>query len=116
RALRMLGLVGLPDKVDAYPGELSGGQQQRVAIARAIVKQPPLLLCDEPTGSLDLVTGRQVLAALRDLARNGQHTVVVVTHNSEIARMADRILWLHSGAISKTETIESPVDASELDW
>jgi putative ABC transport system ATP-binding protein len=74
------------------------------------------LLCDEPTGSLDLVTGRQVLAVLSDLARNSQQTVVVVTHNSEISRMADRVLWLHSGAISKTEMIENPVNASELDW
>ena len=108
--------VGVGDVADRFPAQLSGGQQQRVAIARAIVKQPPLLLCDEPTGSLDLLTGRQVLAALSDLARNSQQTVIVVTHNSEIARMADRVLWLHSGAISKSEGIENPVDASELDW
>ena len=108
--------VGLGEVADRFPAQLSGGQQQRVAIARAIVKQPPLLLCDEPTGSLDLVTGRQVLAALSDLARNSQQTVIVVTHNSEIARMADRVVWLHSGAISKYETTENPVAASELDW
>ena len=116
RSRAALERVGVADVADRFPAQLSGGQQQRVAIARAIVKQPPLLLCDEPTGSLDLVTGRQVLAALSDLARNGQQTVIVVTHNSEISRMADRVLWLHLGAISKTEMIKSPVDASELDW
>ena len=120
RSRAALERVGLGEVADRFPAQLSGGQQQRVAIARAIVKQPPLLLCDEPTGSLDLITGRQVLAALSDLARNGQQTVpqtvILVTHNSEIARMADRVLWLHSGAISKTQMIENPVDASELNW
>jgi len=116
RSRAALDRVGIGEVADRFPAQLSGGQQQRVAIARAIVKRPPLLLCDEPTGSLDLVTGRQVLAALSDLAQNGWQTVVVVTHNSEIARMADRVLWLHSGAISKTEMNENPLDASELDW
>jgi putative ABC transport system ATP-binding protein len=116
RSRAALERVGVGEVADRFPVQLSGGQQQRVAIARAIVKQPPLLLCDEPTGSLDVVTGRQVLAALSDLARNGAQTVIVVTHNSEIARMADRVLWLHSGAISKTQVITTPADASELDW
>ncbi|WP_082977210.1 ABC transporter ATP-binding protein [Mycobacterium sp. 852002-50816_SCH5313054-b] len=116
RSAAALERVGLGDVADRFPGQLSGGQQQRVAIARAIVKRPPLLLCDEPTGSLDLVTGRQVLAALSDLARNAQQTIIVVTHNSEIARMADRVLWLHSGAIRKSEVVKAPVDAAELDW
>jgi putative ABC transport system ATP-binding protein len=116
RSRAALERVGVGEVADRFPAQLSGGQQQRVAIARAIVKRPPLLLCDEPTGSLDLVTGRQVLAALRDLARNSQQTVIVVTHNSEISRMADRVLWLHSGAISKSEVVKTPVDASELDW
>lgn len=116
RSRAALERVGVGEVADRFPAQLSGGQQQRVAIARAIVKQPPLLLCDEPTGSLDLVTGRKVLAALSDLARSSQQTVVVVTHNSEISRIADRVLWLHSGAISKTEMVKTPVDASELDW
>ncbi|KAA8965439.1 ABC transporter ATP-binding protein [Mycobacterium sp.] len=116
RSRAALQRVGVGEVADRFPAQLSGGQQQRVAIARAIVKKPPLLLCDEPTGSLDVVTGRQVLAVLSDLARNSRQTVVVVTHNSEIARMADRVLWLHSGAIAKTEVIDKPVDASELDW
>jgi putative ABC transport system ATP-binding protein len=116
RSRAALERAGVGEVADRFPGQLSGGQQQRVAIARAIVKRPPLLLCDEPTGSLDLVTGRQVLAALSDLARNSAQTVIVVTHNSEIARMADRVLWLHSGAISKSQKVNNPVDASELDW
>lgn len=116
RSAAALTRVGVGDVADRFPAQLSGGQQQRVAIARAIVKQPPLLLCDEPTGSLDLATGRQVLAALSDLARHGGQTVIVVTHNTEISRMADRVLWLHAGAISKNELIEIPLDASELDW
>ena len=108
--------VGLADLADRFPGQMSGGQQQRVAIARAIVKQPPLLLCDEPTGSLDLVTGRQVLALLRELTRDGRHTVVMVTHNSAIAGIADRVVWLHSGTISRQERVAAPVQAQDLDW
>ncbi|MDP7723713.1 ABC transporter ATP-binding protein [Mycobacterium sp. TY814] len=116
RSRSALERVGLGAAADRFPAQLSGGQQQRVAIARAIVKQPPLLLCDEPTGSLDVATGRQVLDVLAGLARNGRQTVIVVTHNSEIARMADRVLWLHSGAISKSQTNANAVSASELDW
>lgn len=108
--------VGLAAVVDRFPGQMSGGQQQRVAIARAIVKEPPLLLCDEPTGSLDLDTGRQVLGVLRELAREGHHTVVLVTHNSAIAAMADRVLWMHSGAISQEQTITDPAEAGDLMW
>ena len=74
------------------------------------------MLCDEPTGSLDLDTGRQVLAVLRDLSREGHHTVLLVTHNSAIARMADRVIRLHSGAIASDERVEQPVEAGELEW
>jgi len=116
RSRAALDRVGVGEVADRFPAQLSGGQQQRVAIARAIVKKPPFLLCDEPTGSLDSVSGRQVLAALSDLARNSAQTVILVTHNSEIARMADRVLWLHSGAISKSEIVENPLAASELAW
>jgi putative ABC transport system ATP-binding protein len=116
RSLRALARVGLSDVADRFPAEMSGGQQQRVAIARALVKEPPLLLCDEPTGSLDLDTGRQVLAVLRDLAREGHHTVVLVTHNSEIARMADRVVRLHSGRVAASDRVTAPVEAEELDW
>lgn len=116
RSREALVRVGLADVVDRFPGQMSGGQQQRVAIARAIVKEPPLLLCDEPTGSLDLATGRQVLAVLRDLAREGHHTVLLVTHNSAIADMANRVVWLHSGSIARDERVESPLEAEELEW
>ena len=95
---------------------MSGGQQQRVAIARALVKEPPLLLCDEPTGSLDLDTGRQVLAVLRELAREGHHTVVIVTHNSAVAAMADRVVRLQSGTIASDEHNREPVEAEALEW
>ena len=116
RSRAALDRVGLSDVADRFPGALSGGQQQRVAIARALVKEPPLLLCDEPTGSLDLETGRQVLAVLRDLVREGHHTVLLVTHNSAIARMADRVVRLRSGRVAGSETVSSPVEAEELDW
>ncbi|HYL52752.1 MAG TPA: ABC transporter ATP-binding protein [Acidimicrobiia bacterium] len=116
RSRAALARVGLGDVGDRFPGQLSGGQQQRVAIARALVKEPPLVLCDEPTGSLDLDTGRQVLAVLRDLAREGHHTVLLVTHNSAIARMADRVVRLHSGAIASDERVDHPVEAAELEW
>jgi putative ABC transport system ATP-binding protein len=116
RSRTTLAHVGLGEVGDRFPAELSGGQQQRVAIARALVKEPPLLLCDEPTGSLDLDTGRQVLAVLRDLAREGHHTVLLVTHNSAIARMADRVVRLHSGRIAADEQVEAPVEAEALQW
>jgi putative ABC transport system ATP-binding protein len=116
RSRAALTRVGLETHADRFPAALSGGQQQRVAIARALVKEPPLLLCDEPTGSLDLATGRQVLAVLRDLAREGHHTVLLVTHNSAIARMADRIVRLHSGHIAADEPNAAPLEAQDLEW
>ena len=114
--MEALDKVGLSDVADRVPGQMSGGQQQRVAIARAIVKEPPLLLCDEPTGSLDLATGRQVLGVLRALAREGHHTVLLVTHNSAIASMADRVVWLHSGTIARQERVAAPAEAQDLEW
>ena len=116
RSRKALERVGLMDVMDRFPAQMSGGQQQRVAIARAIVKEPPLLLCDEPTGSLDLATGRHVLAVLRDLAREGHHTVLLVTHNSAIAAMADRVVRLQSGAIARQEPVVAPVEARDLQW
>jgi putative ABC transport system ATP-binding protein len=116
RSVAALRRVGLEPVRHRFPGQLSGGQQQRVAIARAIVKEPPLLLCDEPTGSLDLETGRQVLGVLRDLAREGHHTVVLVTHNSAIAAMADRVVRLRSGTIAEDEHVARPLEAADLEW
>jgi putative ABC transport system ATP-binding protein len=116
RARDALASVGLANVIDRFPGEISGGEQQRVAIARAIVKEPPLLLCDEPTGSLDLETGRGVLSVLHALAREGHHTVLLVTHNSAIANMADRVVRMHSGQIVSDEPNASPQPAESLEW
>ena len=116
RSRAALATVGLGEVADRFPGQLSGGQQQRVAIARALVKEPPLLLCDEPTGSLDLETGRQVLGVLRVLAREGHHTVLLVTHNSAIAAIADRVVQMYSGRIAGDEAVASPVEAEDLRW
>jgi putative ABC transport system ATP-binding protein len=116
RSREALDTVGLSDVADRFPGQMSGGQQQRVAIARAIVKKPPLLLCDEPTGSLDLSMGRQILAVLRDLARQGRHTVLLVTHNSAIGAIADRVVWLHSGTVARQQDVAAPAEAKALEW
>lgn len=116
RTARVLAQVGLLDAANRFPAQLSGGEQQRVAIARAMVKEPPLLLCDEPTGSLDLATGRQVLAHLCGLAREGRHSVILVTHNSAIARMADRVVRMHSGEVADDRVVEQPSPPEQLQW
>ncbi len=116
RPARTLAQVGLGDKTERFPSSLSGGEQQRVAIARALVKRPALLLLDEPTGSLDLETGRQVLGVLRSTAASFGSTVLLVTHNSAIAKMADRVIHLHSGAIVEDLLQPEPLPASELQW
>jgi putative ABC transport system ATP-binding protein len=108
--------VGLADRADHFPISMSGGEQQRVAIARAIVKQPPLLLCDEPTGSLDLATGRQVLGAIRELNLARAMTVLLVTHNAAIAAMADLIIQVGSGAVTGVATNARPAAAGEISW
>ncbi len=115
-ARRALQAVGLDGRSDHFPSALSGGEQQRVAIARAVVKRPGLLLCDEPTGSLDLETGRQVLAVLRRLNRADGRTVMLVTHNSAIAAMADRVLRLHSGRIHEDALQVSPIEPEAVTW
>jgi len=116
RALDLLKLVGLQARADHFPSQLSGGEQQRVAIARALANRPPLLLCDEPTGNLDVDTGHQVLQALRDLNRNEGTTVLLVTHNTAIAPMADRIVRLRDGQIDHIEVNETPEPVAELAW
>jgi putative ABC transport system ATP-binding protein len=115
-ARELLAAVGLSDRVDHFPSAMSGGEQQRVAIARAIAKHPSLLLCDEPTGSLDLVTGRRVLSVLRDLQQRMGITVLIVTHNSTIAGMADRVVHLRSGEIVDDRRNEHPIPPEELEW
>lgn len=115
-AHELLDLLGIKDRADHFPSELSGGEQQRVAIARALANRPAVLLCDEPTGNLDVGTGVQVLAAIRELNRKEGTTVLMVTHNGAIAPMADRIVRLHDGAIDRIEPVESPREAAELSW
>jgi putative ABC transport system ATP-binding protein len=116
RAVEVLTQVGLGDRLDRFPSQLSGGEQQRVSIARGLVKDPPLMLCDEPTGSLDLETGRHVLDLLQSAASSGDRTVVLVTHNSAIAEMADRVLRLRDGEIVEDERVRAPVAARDLVW
>jgi putative ABC transport system ATP-binding protein len=116
RADRVLNLVGLGDRIGHFPSELSGGEQQRVAIARALAKEPPVLLCDEPTGELDFETGRRILGLLHQLNRETGRTVLLVTHNAAVGDMADRLLRLHSGEIVSDVLIDSPVAAEELYW
>ncbi len=113
-ALRALAQVGLADRVHHQPSELSGGQQQRVAIARALVSDPPLILADEPTGNLDTVTTAEVLALLQRLVRQQSRTVVLVTHEAEVASCADRIITVRDGRIVADERTSTPSDASEL--
>jgi putative ABC transport system ATP-binding protein len=116
RAADVLRRVGLGDRLDHFPAQLAGGEQQRVAIARGLVKQPRLLLCDEPTGALDVQTGKQVLRVLREVAENGERTVLVVTHNAVIGRIADRVIRLRDGRVASDMTNERPVPVEDLDW
>jgi putative ABC transport system ATP-binding protein len=115
-SLEALRAVGLSERADHFPAAMSGGEQQRVAIARALVKNPALMLCDEPTGSLDLDTGRQVLAALRHTSREAGRTVLLVTHNSAISKMADRVLHLGSGRLIDDRLQRNPLPPEEVTW
>jgi putative ABC transport system ATP-binding protein len=108
--------VGLEERAHHFPSAMSGGEQQRVAIARALVKNPAVLLCDEPTGSLDLTTGRQVLSTLRRTTREARRTLLLVTHNSAIAGMADRVLHLGSGELVEDLVQATPLPPEEVAW
>ncbi len=112
----VLGLVGLGPRADHFPSELSGGEQQRVAIARALVKRPALMLCDEPTGALDLNTGILTLQALLDANRRFGTTMLIVTHNADIARIADRVIHFADGAIRSIDRNPTRLDPAELRW
>ncbi len=116
RVGQVLAEMGLTGREERFPSQLSGGEQQRVAIARALVKRPPLLLCDEPTGALDVETGRTILQLLKDQARSARRAVVIVTHNAAIADMADRVLRLRSGRIESDVRNQRPVSPTEVDW
>ncbi len=108
--------VGLEERMNNFPAQLSGGEQQRVSIARALAKNPKLLLCDEPTGALDYNTGKTILKLLQDTCKNKEMTVIVITHNSAIAPMADRVITLKNAKVSKVEINENPVDVDTIEW
>lgn len=108
--------VGLGDRLDNFPAQLSGGEQQRVSIARALAKNPKLLLCDEPTGALDYNTGKAILKLLQDTCRQKGMTVIVITHNSAIAPMADRIIHIKNGRVSGMELNPNPVPVETIEW
>ncbi|MGX6979774.1 ABC transporter ATP-binding protein [Vagococcus elongatus] len=112
----VLGQVGLSHRKDNFPAQLSGGEQQRVAIARALAKNPKLLLCDEPTGALDYKTGKQILKLLQDSCRITGKTVVVITHNSAIAPMADRVIHINDATVREIEINENPVSVETIEW
>lgn len=115
-AAEALRLVGLENRMNNFPAQLSGGEQQRVAIARAVVKNPKLLLCDEPTGALDSGTGKNIVSLLLSLAKKKDKTIVVVTHNAKLAEVADRVLRLSDGRIVSDERVSSPKASEEIDW
>ena len=112
----ILNKVGLGDRMNNFPAQLSGGEQQRVAIARAICKNPKLLLCDEPTGALDYKTGKQILKLLQDTCRLEHMTVVIITHNSAISPMADKVIKFKNGSVSDIVINEKPMDIKDIEW
>lgn len=115
-AAQVLKDVGLEARMKNFPSQLSGGEQQRVAIARALAKNPKLLLCDEPTGALDYQTGKAILKLLQDTGRRTGMTVVIITHNSALTAMADRVIRVKNGTVSSIEQNEHPMDISEIEW
>ena len=115
-AAQVLREVGLEERMDNFPAQLSGGEQQRVAIARALAKNPKLLLCDEPTGALDYNTGKAILKLLQDTCREKGMTVVVITHNSAIAPMADRVIQIKNGRVTAMNVNQHPVSVETIEW
>ena len=112
----ILDKVGLSNRKNNFPAQLSGGEQQRVAIARAICKNPKLLLCDEPTGALDYITGKQILKLLQDTCRLEHMTVIIITHNSAICPMADKVIKFKNGAVSDVIINDKPMDIKDIEW
>ena len=108
--------VGLEERMDNFPAQLSGGEQQRVSIARALAKNPKLLLCDEPTGALDYNTGKAILKLLQEMCREKGMTVIVITHNSTLAPMADRLIKIKNGKVSSMKVNENPISIDEIEW
>ena len=116
RIEEVLNLVGMSNKGYKLPNELSGGEQQRVSIARALAKNPKLLLCDEPTGALDYQTGKAILKLLQDMCREKGMTVIVITHNSALTPMADRVIHIKNGTVSSMELNDHPTPVEEIEW
>lgn len=114
--IKTLKLVGLQDRMNNFPSQLSGGEQQRVAIARAVAKNPKLLLCDEPTGALDYVTGKQVLKVLQDMCFNERMSVIIVTHNSALAAMGHKVIRVKSGKIESITINENPMNIDDIEY
>lgn len=114
--IEVLNLVGLGERMDNFPSQLSGGEQQRVAIARAVAKNPKLLLCDEPTGALDYKTGIQVLKVLQNMCFEQGMTVVMITHNAELAKMANKVIHVKSGKIEKESINKKPKQVEEIEY
>jgi putative ABC transport system ATP-binding protein len=112
----VLAMVGLQDRMDNFPSQLSGGEQQRVAIARALAKNPKLLLCDEPTGALDYQTGKAILKLLQDTCRQTGMTVVVITHNSALTDMADKVIRMKNGKVASYIVNENPMPVERIEW
>ncbi len=108
--------MGLGERLDNFPAQLSGGEQQRVTIARAIAKKPKLLLCDEPTGALDYETGKQILTILQSTARETGTTVLIITHNSAIAEMADRVIRINDAKVREMTVNDQPKLVAEIEW
>ncbi len=108
--------VGLGDRMDHFPAQLSGGEQQRVSIARALAKDPALLLCDEPTGALDYRTGKGILKLLQDTCRNTGKTVIIITHNSALTAMADRVIRIRGGKAAEVLVEDAPRPVEEIEW
>ena len=115
-AKQVLADVGLAERMTNFPSQLSGGEQQRVAIARALAKNPKLLLCDEPTGALDYQTGKAILKLLQDTGRTTGMTVIIITHNSALTAMADRVIKVRNGTVRSVTINEHPQDISEIEW
>jgi putative ABC transport system ATP-binding protein len=112
----VLASVGLADRMNHFPGQMSGGEQQRVSIARGLVKNPPLMLADEPTGALDTETGIQILDLLREITDSGDRTIIIVTHNTQISRIANRVIDLRDGAVIGMEQNDSPTAPQDIAW
>ncbi len=113
---KVLERVGLADRMNNFPAQLSGGEQQRVSIARALAKNPKLLLCDEPTGALDYTTGKQILSLLQDTCRETGMTVIIITHNTSLTPMADRVITIKNGRVRRITVNDNPLSAENLEW